>query len=716
MSSDEKNDTTRATPANDAALVANDVNVDEMVSHLTERVHEISTRDDDDERNKEGDDDDDDDAKKVDLQSDNSNTAKNEEEETTNFEEEEEQKKDVGDSKRTIFIGGIPPYEIDEERVTRFFKNEHEEEVTTKLIPDLRKGCHKGYGFVKFKTQESAERFLERGKVEIDGKTIDVKAANKDSPRYDPNHVNSHNNNNNNVMMMMMNAGGNGFYNNNHQYQRGVGGGFTQQGYPNQMMMGGGGGGGRGFMGGGGRGDFGGFHGGRGGRGGRHANHYGQTHGYHQPNIVMGPDGNMMVVDPYFNPNNMGTGGVGANQGMFGQPRPRRFSGGRGGGFMGQRRGTYPAQFNQSGNVNGLNGDGVNGPSQSDGNDGIVNNPDEEDSDDANGNAKNVAAIGGNNETIPLLDENGFPLPAEEQGSEQDRGVGGASPSTSSRRYNNNNNNMGGMGGGYPQYSSQVFVGGLPKTATEEEVGWFFSQYGPVARVRLIYDKETGASKRYGFVEFAHPEIAAAVKDLRNLQFQNRTIDVNYASRHISQMSYGMPPRGSRHHQHQQQAMMQQMMAAGGMPPQFDAMGNPIMYAPNGMMIPPPHFAAMQQQNEGGLIGGENMKSGDDGNTSISNIGGVDMSSLNANMNAGGMSGGASLDGKEYPNMYGAPYGMGFPPGNAAMFGQPGMMGPDGMDPSGMIPIPQHHGQQQQQDFSQPLPPTGMSESVVPDE
>ena len=50
MSSDENNDTTRATPANNA-LVANDVNVDEMVSHLTERVHEISTRDDDDERN-----------------------------------------------------------------------------------------------------------------------------------------------------------------------------------------------------------------------------------------------------------------------------------------------------------------------------------------------------------------------------------------------------------------------------------------------------------------------------------------------------------------------------------------------------------------------------------------------------------------------------------------------------------------------------------------
>ena len=615
----------------------------------------------------------------------------------------------VGDSKRTIFIGGVPPYDIDEEKVTRYFKTEHEEDVSTKLIPDARKGCHKGYGFVKFKTQASAERFLALGKVEIDGKTIDVKAANKDSPRYDLNHSNNMNTMN---MMMMMNPGvnGGGFYNNNH-HQRG--GGFSQQGYPNQMMMGGGRGRGRGFMGGG-RGDFG---GGRGGRGVGYMSHYGQTHGYHQPNIIMGPDGNMMVVDPYFNPN-MGVGGVGANQGMFTHPRPRRFSGGRGGGFMGQRRGTYPAQFNQSGNANGLNGsDGVvNGPSQSDGNDGIVNNPDEEDSEDANGNATNAStgASGGSNEAIPLLDENGFPLPAEEQGTDQDRAVGGASSSTSSRRYNSNG--AGGMGGGYPQNSSQVFVGGLPKTATEEEVGWFFSQYGPVARVRLIYDKETGASKRYGFVEFAHPEIAATVKDLRNLQFQGRTIDVNFASRHISQMNYGMPPRGSRHQQHQQ-VMMQQMMAAGGMPPPFDAMGNPIMYAPNGMMIPPPYFAAMQQQNDGG----ENMKTGgDDGNTSISNIGGVDMSSFNANMNAGGMPGGANLEGQEYLNMYGAPYGMGFPPGNAAMFGQPGAIPPDGsfnnMDPSGMMPIPQQQGQPQQQDFSPPLPQTGMSESVVSDE
>ena len=61
------------------------------------------------------------------------------------------------------------------------------------------------------------------GEVEIDGKAIGVKAANKDSPRYDPNHVNV----NTMMMMMSMNSGG-GFYNNHpHQNMRGS---FNAQG------------------------------------------------------------------------------------------------------------------------------------------------------------------------------------------------------------------------------------------------------------------------------------------------------------------------------------------------------------------------------------------------------------------------------------------------------------------------------------------------------
>ena len=101
------------------------------------------------------------------LEEDNQNSAKDAVSNSTPDDPAE-----VGDSKRTIFIGGVPPYVVDEERVTRFFKNEHAEDVSTKLIADARKGCHKGYGFVKFKTQESAEKFLELGKLEIDGRRL----------------------------------------------------------------------------------------------------------------------------------------------------------------------------------------------------------------------------------------------------------------------------------------------------------------------------------------------------------------------------------------------------------------------------------------------------------------------------------------------------------------------------------------------------------------
>jgi RNA recognition motif-containing protein len=409
------------------------------------------------------------------------------------------------DKTRTIFIGGVQPYEIDEDLIQKYFLDEHNEKVSVKLIGSGvgRKGFHKGYGFVKFETVEGTQKFLELGKIEIGGKIIDCKEANMDSPRYDFNHHNHHNHHN--------------------SYGDGRGGGGAYGGAAYFA----GGGGGRG--------------GGRGGRGGYNSTYYRQ---YGQHNVMIGPDGSMMFVQPdasYLQYNN---GGVQlprrhyTNSNMHGTGR-------------------YPAQFNQSNmyanNNNNNSNNSNNGETNSqEGNDGIVD-------DDEVENRKNK-------NKIPSLDENGFPLPSDNDDNDDEEGEGDGDTSSSRRR------------NGEP--SSQVFVGGLPKTATEDEVAWFFSQYGPVSRVRLIYDKETGASKRYGFVEFVTPEAAAAVQGLKNLQFQNRMIDVNYASRNIGGGSQNYAPR--QHHQHMM--MMQQMV------PPFDAMGNPMYYPPNGMMIPPPYF------------------------------------------------------------------------------------------------------------------------------
>jgi cleavage stimulation factor subunit 2 len=48
-----------------------------------------------------------------------------------------------------------------------------------------------------------------------------------------------------------------------------------------------------------------------------------------------------------------------------------------------------------------------------------------------------------------------------------------------------------------------VFVGNIPYDATEEKLKDIFNEVGPVVSFRLVYDRETGKPKGYGFCEFA---------------------------------------------------------------------------------------------------------------------------------------------------------------------------------------------------------------------
>ena len=45
-----------------------------------------------------------------------------------------------------------------------------------------------------------------------------------------------------------------------------------------------------------------------------------------------------------------------------------------------------------------------------------------------------------------------------------------------------------------------IYVGNLPYSATEEDVSGLFAAYGPVERVKIITDRETGRSKGFAFV------------------------------------------------------------------------------------------------------------------------------------------------------------------------------------------------------------------------
>ena len=59
-----------------------------------------------------------------------------------------------------------------------------------------------------------------------------------------------------------------------------------------------------------------------------------------------------------------------------------------------------------------------------------------------------------------------------------------------------------------------MFVGNLPKDATEESVKELFSEYGTVRSIKLVADLFTGQCRGFGFVEMEGHEARAAMAAL----------------------------------------------------------------------------------------------------------------------------------------------------------------------------------------------------------
>jgi len=73
-----------------------------------------------------------------------------------------------------------------------------------------------------------------------------------------------------------------------------------------------------------------------------------------------------------------------------------------------------------------------------------------------------------------------------------------------------------------------IYVGNLPYTATEEEVSDLFTDFGPVERVKIITDRETGQSKGFAFVTLGDAsQLNAAIEAVNEKDFQGRALRVN---------------------------------------------------------------------------------------------------------------------------------------------------------------------------------------------
>ncbi|XP_068694311.1 RNA-binding protein Musashi homolog 2-like isoform X2 [Montipora capricornis] len=76
---------------------------------------------------------------------------------------------------------------------------------------------------------------------------------------------------------------------------------------------------------------------------------------------------------------------------------------------------------------------------------------------------------------------------------------------------------------------NKIFVGGLGGNATEEELRRFFSVFGKVVHVKLMYDKETSRMRGFGFVTFDSSEAVEEAVRTRYHDFNGKTVEAKKA-------------------------------------------------------------------------------------------------------------------------------------------------------------------------------------------
>lgn len=76
-----------------------------------------------------------------------------------------------------------------------------------------------------------------------------------------------------------------------------------------------------------------------------------------------------------------------------------------------------------------------------------------------------------------------------------------------------------------------IYIGSIPFDQTEEQVLDIAQSIGPVVNMKMMFDKETGKSKGYAFIEYADIETASsAVRNLNNYSIGNRHIKCDFSS------------------------------------------------------------------------------------------------------------------------------------------------------------------------------------------
>lgn len=74
--------------------------------------------------------------------------------------------------------------------------------------------------------------------------------------------------------------------------------------------------------------------------------------------------------------------------------------------------------------------------------------------------------------------------------------------------------------------AARLYVGNLPWTVSHRQLREYFAQFGPVQSARVVFDRSTGISKGYGFIEFSNTSAVANAtnKQLHTIEGYNLTV------------------------------------------------------------------------------------------------------------------------------------------------------------------------------------------------
>jgi RNA recognition motif-containing protein len=78
--------------------------------------------------------------------------------------------------------------------------------------------------------------------------------------------------------------------------------------------------------------------------------------------------------------------------------------------------------------------------------------------------------------------------------------------------------------------STKLYVGNLSFRVTSEDLQDYFAAAGPVESANVVFDRETGRSRGFGFIEMASEDDAhAAIAQFNGQEYDGRNMVVNEA-------------------------------------------------------------------------------------------------------------------------------------------------------------------------------------------